>query len=63
MRKNLKMARKRKRLKGYQIAPLLYVSLRTYWYIEAGKTDSYPDVWDKLEKILGVPKEILKENY
>lgn len=62
MRNNLRNARVARGISAVEIADALYMTDRNYYYIEAGKIKGNPDTWERLEKILDTPQEVLREN-
>lgn len=60
-RGKLKQARKDKNLTQKQLADILGVTLNYYYTVESGKVPGSTALWDKLEEILGTPKQELKQ--
>lgn len=63
MRKNLQTARKAAGLTQQEMADRIFVTLRHYKYIEAGKVNGSINLWDRMEDIFNVHQRVLRENY
>lgn len=62
MRRRLRIERLRRWLTQKDIAERIGLEVHYYGQIELGHADGAPGVWERLEELLGVPKEALMED-
>ena len=62
MRQNLKQARIEKGMTQQAVADYLGLKIRSYKYIESGKTHGKIEMWDKLEDLFGINQRELRAN-
>jgi DNA-binding XRE family transcriptional regulator len=60
MRLQLIKARKKMRLTQAQLGMLVGASNKTVSHLERGRVKGGADIWDSLEKVLGVPRKKLR---
>jgi DNA-binding XRE family transcriptional regulator len=63
MKKRLNLIKERagRGLRQDQIAKIIGVTPATYSHLENGRSNSKPEVWDKLEGFFGIHQRVLRE--